>query len=627
MTTAIPIRDRLLDGQAPTTATHSHAVASDGTPRRYSGIEQGRAPTPLRPLPLVCRRCKTRYAPAAIAVCGECLAPLEPEYDADRALPDRATIAARPASLWRYREWLPFTGAPTLSLDTGGTPLVEAPALANLLGVSRAWVKNDSVSHPSLSFKDRVVTTAINAARAFGLDTIGCASTGNLANAVAAHAARAGLPAWIFIPHDLELAKLVATVVCGAHVVRVRGTYDDVNRLCAQIADEYGWGIVNVNLRSYYGEGSKTVAFEIAEQLGWRSPTAVIAPMAGGSLITKLHKGFAEFRAAGLIDGPVPRLYGGQAAGCAPIVRLVESGGDRIVPEVPRTIARSLAIGNPADGAEAARILRDDGGWAAAVSDEALVHGITVLAETTGIFTETAGGATVAAALALADAGRFVPQDEVVLCITGNGLKTVDAVTPTLADAPVIGPRLRELEAIVRTHRAPRRTNRIASTTIATHDYPLRHSDLTMPITLNLPAVLARLSDGQRTITATGATVGDAVSDVSITVPRAPATPRRRGWSAVSVRDLLPQRRGHSPPGRIRRRRRTMAMRWWSSQRSLEADRCRHRCLLSDARFGVGVPAGSARAVPRGDRRATAGTSSCRRSASTASDDSRPPAS
>jgi threonine synthase len=404
----------------------------------------------LRPLPLICRRCHSSVDAAPIAVCENCLAPLEPQYDPQRPLPDRATITARPASLWRYREWLPFVGLPSLSLDTGYTPLVDAPALAKRLGVARAWVKNDSVSHPSLSFKDRVVSTAINAARAFGLETIGCASTGNLANAVAAHGARAGIPAWVFIPYDLELAKLIATVVCGARVVRITGTYDDVNRLCAQVADEYGWGIVNVNLRSYYGEGSKTVAFEIAEQLGWRTPTAVVAPMAGGSLVTKLHKGFAEFRSAGLIDGPVPRLYGAQAEGCAPIVRLIENGGEQIVPERPSTIARSIAIGNPADGVLAARALRDVGGWAAAVSDEALIRGIRILAETTGIFTETAGGTTVAAALSLAASGHLRPDDEVVLCITGNGLKTVDAVTSSLADAPVIAPRLRELEAIVR---------------------------------------------------------------------------------------------------------------------------------------------------------------------------------
>ncbi len=401
------------------------------------------------PLPLICRRCGSRYDPAPVAICEECLGPLDPFYDRQRALPSRATIEARPASLWRYREWLPFDGLPAHSLDTGCTPLVEAPALARAIGVARAWVKNDSVSHPTLSFKDRVVAAAINAASAFGLGTFGCASTGNLANAVAAHAARAGLPAWIFIPHDLELGKVVGTLVYGAHVVRVRGTYDDVNRLCAQVADHFGWGIANVNLRSYYGEGSKTVAFEIAEQLGWRLPTAVIAPMAGGSLVTKLRKGFAEFHLAGLVNGEIPRLYGAQASGCQPIARLVESRGDRLVPEIPRTIARSIAIGNPADGLTAAAALRETGGWAAAVSDEALVRGIRILAESTGIFTETAGGATVAAALALAQSGHLRPDDEVVLCITGNGLKTVEAVTAALGEAPVIAPRIREVEPLV----------------------------------------------------------------------------------------------------------------------------------------------------------------------------------
>ncbi len=401
------------------------------------------------PLPLICRRCGSQYEPAPIAICEECLGPLDPLYDPHRTLPNRATIAARPASLWRYREWLPFSGSPVHSLDTGCTPLVEAPALARAIGVARAWVKNDSVSHPTLSFKDRVVAAAINAATAFGLDTFGCASTGNLANAVAAHAARAGLPAWIFIPHDLELGKVIGTLVYGAHVVRVRGTYDDVNRLCAQVADRYGWGIANVNLRSYYGEGSKTVAFEIAEQLGWRLPTAVIAPMAGGSLVTKLRKGFAEFRLAGLVEEQVPRLYGAQATGCQPIARLVESRGNQIIPEIPQTIARSIAIGNPADGLTAAAALRETGGWAAAVSDESLVRGIRLLAESAGIFTETAGGATVAAALALAQAGHLRPDDEVVLCITGNGLKTVEAVAPALGDTPIIAPRIRDVDTLV----------------------------------------------------------------------------------------------------------------------------------------------------------------------------------
>ena len=403
----------------------------------------------LRVLPQKCKLCGTEQEPAAVAICEQCLGPLEPLYPSDRVLPDRATIASRPPSLWRYREWLPFEGTPVLSLDTGFTPLVEAPRLAARLGVARAWVKNDSVSHPSLSFKDRVVASAINAAHAFGLTTIGCASTGNLANAVAAHAARAGLAAWIFIPEDLEVGKIVGTSVYGANLVRVRGHYDDVNRLCAQVADRFGWGIVNVNLRGYYGEGSKTMAFEIAEQLGWRLPTAVVAPMAGGSLLTKLRKGFGELLSAELVSGALPRLFGAQADGCAPIVRLVERGDDRLVPEIPNTIARSVAIGNPADGPFAARAMRDSGGWAAAVSDEALVAGIRLLAETTGVFTETAGGVTVAAALALAERGRFSPDDEVVLCITGNGLKTTEAVREVLPPAPVIAPKVREVAALV----------------------------------------------------------------------------------------------------------------------------------------------------------------------------------
>jgi threonine synthase len=403
----------------------------------------------LRVLPLQCAVCGAEYEPAPASLCERCLGPLEPVYPATRPLPDRATISRRDHSLWRYAEFLPFEGRPTLSLDTGLTPLVEAPALALRLGVSRAWLKNDSVSHPTLSFKDRVVATAINAALALGLDTVGCASTGNLANAVAAQAARAGLPAWIFIPHDLEPAKVVATAVFGPHLVRIRGTYDDVNRLCTQAAERFNWGIVNVNLRSYYGEGSKTMAFEVAEQLGWRLPTAVIAPMAGGSLITKLRKGFREFVEAGLVSGDVPRLYGTQAAGCAPIVRLVREKTDVLQPVIPNTIARSLAIGSPADGVFASRAIRETGGWAAAVTDEELSAGIRVLAETSGVFAETAGGVTVAGALALAAEGHLRPDDEVVLCITGNGLKTIDAVPDTLRDLPIIPPKLRELAALV----------------------------------------------------------------------------------------------------------------------------------------------------------------------------------
>jgi threonine synthase len=404
---------------------------------------------PLAARPLACRNCGAERAPAPVSICDQCLGPLDPVLDPARQLPDRRTIAARAQSLWRYREWLPFDGDPVHSLECGFTPLLEVPRLARRLGVARAWVKNDTVSHPSLSFKDRVVSCAINAAAAFGLDTIGCASTGNLANAVAAHAARAGLAAWVFIPEDLEAGKVIGTNVYGPKLVRIRGTYDDVNRLCAQVADRFGWGIVNVNLRAYYGEGSKTLAYEIAEQLGWRLPSAVVAPMAGGSLVTKLRKGFSEFLDAGLVHGAAPRLYGAQGSGCAPIVRLVERGGNEIEPEIPRTIARSLAIGNPADGVFAARAMRESGGWGAHVSDAEIVEGIRILAEDTGVFGETAGGVTVSAALALARAGRLHPDDDVVLCITGHGLKTLEPLSAALPESPVIAPRLREVAALV----------------------------------------------------------------------------------------------------------------------------------------------------------------------------------
>ncbi len=422
----------------------SHAIEGLG-----AGSLELRAAPVLSALPQHCKLCGFEDVASPLAICERCLGPLEPTYPVVRTIPSRATIASRPQSMWRYREWLPFEGEPVLSLDTGFTPLVEAPRLADRLGVARAWIKNDAVSHPSLSFKDRVVASALNAARAFGLNTVGCASTGNLANAVAAQAARAGLASWIFIPEDLEEGKVLGTAIYGPNLVRVRGQYDDVNRLCAQLADRFGWGIVNVNLRGYYGEGSKTMAFEIAEQLGWRLPSAVIAPMAGGSLVTKLHKGFGEFIRDGLVTGEPPRMYGAQASGCAPIVRLVERGDGQIVPEIPNTIARSIAIGNPADGPFAAKAIRSTGGWAAAVSDADLVAGIRLLAETTGIFTETAGGVTVAAALALADAGRLTSNDEVVLCVTGNGLKTIDAVRDALPASPVVNAKVREVAALV----------------------------------------------------------------------------------------------------------------------------------------------------------------------------------
>ena len=399
----------------------------------------------VQPVPLSCAHCGVTIDPAPLAICPECLGPLEPVYDPARRLPSRAEIEARAPSIWRYREWLPFESAPIHSLDTGFTPLVEAPRLARRLGVARAWIKNDTVSHPTLSFKDRVVASALNAAAGLSCQTVACASTGNLAIAVAAHAARAGIPAWVLVPDDLEPAKILAAAVHGARLLRIRGTYDDVNRICVELADRLGWGIVNVNLRPYYGEGSKTVAFEIAEQLGWRLPTAVVAPMAGGSLLSKLRKGFGEAIDAGLVEGTSPKLFGGQAAGCAPIVRALEAGAVRISPVKPQTIARSLAIGAPADGARALRSITESGGWAAAVSEEALVAGIRLLAETTGVFAETAGGVTVAAALELARAGRFAPSDDVVLCITAHGLKTPDAVPIDGFHLPVASPRLSDV--------------------------------------------------------------------------------------------------------------------------------------------------------------------------------------
>ena len=403
-----------------------------------------------QPVPLRCAHCGVTQEPQPQAICPECLGPLEPVYDPARPLPSRAEIATRAPSIWRYREWLPFTGQPVHSLDTGFTPLVDAPRLAALLGVARVWIKNDTVAHPTLSFKDRVVATAINAAVGLGCETVACASTGNLAISVAAQAARAGIPAWVLIPEDLEPTKVLAAAVHGAKVVRVRGTYDDVNRLCAQLADRFAWGIVNVNLRPYYGEGSKTVAFEIAEQLGWRLPTAVVAPMAGGSLLSKIHKGFGEALAAGLVAGPTPRLYGAQASGCAPIVRAHEAGVSTITPVVPKTIARSLAIGAPADGPKALAAIRESGGSAASVTDPELIQGVRTLASETGIFAETAGGVTTAVAIALAGRGAFSADDEVVLCITAHGLKTPDAVSIRDFDIPTVSSKLAEVASLVR---------------------------------------------------------------------------------------------------------------------------------------------------------------------------------
>jgi len=400
---------------------------------------------------LRCRLCGQETPAAPVHVCEECFGPLEVVYDAERqrAALSHAAIEARPRNMWRYRELLPLDGAPRVGHDVGFTPLVPAPRLGRALGIPELWIKNDAVNHPTLSFKDRVVAVAINRALEFGLDAVGCASTGNLANAVAAQAAAAGLPAWIFIPEDLEPEKVVATAVYGPRLVRVRGVYDDVNRLCSEVADRWGWGMVNVNLRPYYGEGSKTVGFELVEQLGWTPPANVVIPMAGGSLLSKVRKALLELDHLGLTAGGADtRVFGAQAAGCAPIVEALHRGDAQHRPVRPHTIARSLAIGNPADGPFALQAMRESGGWAEAVPDAAIIEGIQLLARTEGIFTETAGGVTVAVARELARQRRLA-DGPTVLCVTGNGLKTTSAVASALAEAPVIDARLAEVAALV----------------------------------------------------------------------------------------------------------------------------------------------------------------------------------
>ncbi|MCI0489657.1 MAG: threonine synthase [Blastocatellia bacterium] len=399
---------------------------------------------------LKCRECGRWYPKRLAAGCEDCFAPLEIDYDYDaisRAL-TREVIKSRPHSLWRYRELLPLDSEPVVGRASGATPLLRADRLAASLGLRNLYIKNDSVNYPTLSFKDRVTAVAINKAREFDLEAVGCASTGNLANSVAANAAAAGLPAYILIPENLEPSKITATSIYGAHVIAVSGNYDDVNRLCSEIADRYPWGFVNVNLRPFYGEGSKTFGYEIAEQLDWRAPANIVVPMAGGSLITKIYKGLKELERLGLLESEVKtRMYGAQATGCNPITDAVKRNSLDIRPVKPDTIAKSLAIGNPADGYYAAGIISESGGWAEDVTDEEISAGIRLLAETEGIFTETAGGVTVAVTGKLIEQGRIDPDELTVIAITGNGLKTLDAVR--LAWPPVIEARLAQFERII----------------------------------------------------------------------------------------------------------------------------------------------------------------------------------
>ncbi|MBO0723287.1 MAG: threonine synthase [Blastocatellia bacterium] len=399
---------------------------------------------------LKCRICGEPYPVEPLSICEECFGPLEVDYDyhAIAAGLTRDEIAARPRTLWRYRELLPIDGEPEVGLQTGCTPLVRARRLGEALGVRELYLKNDAVSHPTLSFKDRVVAVALSKAREFKFEAVGCASTGNLANSVAANAAAAGFPAFILIPDNLEKSKVVGTQIFGANVIPVRGNYDDVNRLCSEIAGRYRIAFVNVNLRPFYGEGSKTFGFEIAEQLGWQAPDAVVVPMAGGSLITKIHKAFREFERLGLIPSAQTRFYGAQAAGCNPIAAAVKAGKRDISPVKPQTIAKSLAIGNPADGYFATGVIAETGGWAEDVSDAEIVEAIQLLAETEGIFTETAGGTTLAVTKKLLAQDRLKSNERIVVAITGNGLKTQEALS--LASLESIEPKISEFEKLAR---------------------------------------------------------------------------------------------------------------------------------------------------------------------------------
>ncbi|HZU31300.1 MAG TPA: threonine synthase [Candidatus Angelobacter sp.] len=397
---------------------------------------------------LRCRECKTTWGNQPISFCQNCFAPLEVAYDMDRIRKEvnKDEIAHRPTNLWRYKELLPLPETYDASTPAGFTPLVRAAKLGEKLHSRSLYIKNDAVCFPTLSFKDRVVAVALAQAKNFGFEVVSCSSTGNLANAVAAQAARLGFRACIFIPADLEAAKVLNTQVYGAQIVRIDGNYDHVNRLCSQIADKHRWGFVNVNLRPYYAEGSKTVGYEIAEQLGWRLPDNVVVPMAGGSLITKIYKAFKELVELGLVEEKQVRFFGAQATGCSPISVAVKAGRNEIDPQKPSTIARSLAIGNPADGFYAAKTILGSGGWAEDASDPEIVDGMTLLAESEGIFTETAGGVTVASARKLFAQGRIRPDETTVLCITGNGLKTTDALTNRFEVAEPIPPRLAAFE-------------------------------------------------------------------------------------------------------------------------------------------------------------------------------------
>jgi threonine synthase len=398
---------------------------------------------------LKCRECGRAYPKQAIHVCDFDFGPLEAAYDYDaiRSVLTRKLIESRPQTMWRYRELLPIDGEPTVGRQVGFTPLVKADRLAKRLGIRELWIKNDTVNYPTLSFKDRVVSVALSRSQELGFKIVACASTGNLANSVAANAAAAGLTSYVLIPADLEQGKVLGSLVYGTNVIGIHGAYDQVNRLCSEIAGKYGWGFVNVNLRPYYAEGSKTMGFEIVEQLGWRIPQHTVVPMASGSLLTKIQKAYSEAVKVGLVEHSPNRVHGAQASGCSPIATAMKKGTDLVKPvPKPNTIAKSLAIGTPADGYYAIHAMKQCGGFAEDCSDEEIVEGIRLLAEHEGIFAETAGGVTVACAQKLIETGKIGAGDSAVLCITGHGLKTQEAIIGKCGAPRLINPSLREFE-------------------------------------------------------------------------------------------------------------------------------------------------------------------------------------
>ncbi len=399
---------------------------------------------------LKCRECGQDYPKEPLHVCETCFGPLEIVYDYERIrrAVSRDIIAPRPANLWRYRELLPIDGDPQAGLYSGFTPLIRAHRLGEALGVKELYIKDDSVNHPTFSYKDRVVSVAISKAIEFGYDTVSCASTGNLANSVAAHAAKAGLTCYVFIPDGLEQGKIIGSAIYGPQTVAIKGNYDDVNRLCSEIADKYGWAFVNVNLRPYYAEGAKTHAFEIAEQLGWKLPQHVIVASAGGTILPKLAKAFKELKRVGLVEDGNCKIYSAQAAGCAPIIQALKKGTDLISPVKPNTIASSIAIGNPADGYYVLQAVRESGGWGESVSDEEILDAIKLLARTEGVFTEPAGGTEVAVARKLIQQGRIPRDESIVISITGNGYKTLEVVARSVEKPYSIQANLRSFDEL-----------------------------------------------------------------------------------------------------------------------------------------------------------------------------------